>query len=102
MKPSEALRLHRNEILRIAENAKVRNVRVFGSTARGEDREGSDLDLLVETTEHTSLFDLGGMTIDLEALLRIHVDIVTSGALLIAPAHRRAMAAGILAEAKQI
>lgn len=102
MKPSEALRLHRNEILRIAENARVRNVRVFGSTARGEDREGSDLDLLVDATEHTSLFDLGGMTIDLEALLRIHVDIVTSGALSTATGHRRAMAAEILAEAKQI
>ena len=102
MKPSEALRFHRNEILRIAENARVKNVRVFGSTARGEDRDDSDLDLLVDATEHTSLFDLGGMTTDLEELLRVHVDIVTSGALLALPSHRGAMAAEIVAEAKPI
>lgn len=102
MKPSEALRLHRSEILQIAGNARVRNVRVFGSTARGEDREDSDLDLLVDATEHTSLFDLAGMTIDLEALLTVHVDIVTSGALSALPAHRRVSAAEIIAEAKPI
>ncbi len=81
MKPSEALRRQRSKILQIAENARVRNVRVFGSTARGEDREDSDLDLLVDAKEHTSLFDLRGMTIDLEALLTVRVDIVTSGSL---------------------
>jgi uncharacterized protein len=102
MKPSEALRLHRSKILQIAENARVGNVRVFGSTARGEDREDSDLDLLVDATEHTSLFDLGAMAIDLEALLSVHVDIVTSGALSALPPHRRAMAAEIMDEAKPI
>ncbi len=102
MKPSEALRRHRREILQIAEDARVGNVHVFGSTARGEDREDSDLDLLVDATEHTSLFDLGGMTIDLEALLTVRVDIVTSGSLSALPAHRRAMAAQIMAEAKPI
>lgn len=77
-------------------------MRVFGSTARGEDREGSDLDLLVDATEHTSLFDLGGLTVDLEALLTVQVDIVTSGALSAALGHRRAMATEILAQAKPI
>lgn len=79
MKPSEALRLHRSEILRIAENARVKNVRVFGSTARGEDREDSDLDLLVDATAHTTLFDLGGMQYDLQQILGVRVDVRTVG-----------------------
>ena len=102
MKPSETLRLHRDEILRMAKQAHVQNVRVFGSTVRGEDREGSDLDLLVDATEHTSLFDLGGLLSDLEILLGVRVDIVTSGALAAVPSHRRAMAARIMDQAEAI
>jgi uncharacterized protein len=59
----------------------VRNVRVFGSAARGEDLEGSDLDLLVDPTEQTTLFDLAGLKLELEALLGVGVDIATPGAL---------------------
>lgn len=86
----------------MAKQAHVQNVRVFGSTVRGEDREGSDLDLLVDATEHTSLFDLGGLMSDLEMLLGVRVDIVTSGALAAVPSHRRAMAARIMDQAKAI
>ena len=47
MRPSELLRINRDEILALATKAGALNVRVFGSTARGDDREESDLDLPV-------------------------------------------------------
>ncbi len=59
MKPSEALNRHREAIRRVIESHRARNVRVFGSVLRGEDTDESDLDLLVDTTPETSLFDIG-------------------------------------------
>ena len=66
-------------IRRIVEAHRARNPRVFGSTARGEDREGSDLDLLVDATEHTTLLDLGGIQYELQRILGIRVDVRTLG-----------------------
>ena len=69
MKPSDALRIHREAILKAVAARKACNARVFGSVLRGEDHEGSDLDVLVDPLPGTSLFDLGGLQIDLEELL---------------------------------
>ena len=51
MKPSQILQQHRDEIRRIILSFDATNPRVFGSVARGEDSEGSDLDLLVDPVE---------------------------------------------------
>lgn len=79
MIPSEALRIHRDEILRIAAARNVCNVRVFGSVLHGDDDWDSDLDLLVDPLPGTSLFDLGGLQEDLEALMLVPVDVLTPG-----------------------
>jgi len=78
MRPSEALERHREDIRRAVLRRGVSNPRVFGSTARGEDSDGSDLDLLVDPGEGTTLFDLGGLLADLRDILGVPVDVVTS------------------------
>jgi len=77
MTPEELLKLRRDEILRIASRYGARQVWVFGSVARGEADEGSDIDFLVELEPGRSLLDLGGMQFELEALLNCPVDVVT-------------------------
>jgi predicted nucleotidyltransferase len=67
----------RDEILLIAAKRGARNVRVFGSVARGDDDEQSDIDFLVDLEPDRSLFDLSGLLIDLEAALHSPVDVVT-------------------------
>lgn len=77
MRLSELLQEKREEVLRICAKYGARNVRVFGSVARGEADEQSDLDFLVEMEPGRSLFDLGGLQYDLEQLLGCPVDVVT-------------------------
>ncbi len=77
MKPSEALEKHRDDIHRLARRHGAVNPCVFGSTARGEDAEGSDLDILVDTLAGTTLFDLGALFEALKAQLGVGVDLVT-------------------------
>ena len=67
----------RDEILRIAAKRGARNIRVFGSVARGESDERSDIDFLVDLEPDRSLFDLSGLFLDLEAALKTEVDVVT-------------------------
>ncbi|MCX7160939.1 MAG: nucleotidyltransferase family protein [Proteobacteria bacterium] len=81
MRPSEALNRHRDAIRKIAESHRVRNVRVFGSALRGTDREGSDLDLLVDPTNETTLFDIGAIRHELREMLGLTVDVLTPLAL---------------------
>ena len=81
MRPSEALVLHREAIRQIAERNNVRNVRVFGSTLHGTDTENSDLDLIVDPTDTTSLFNIGAMQHELGKLLGVRVDVLTPRAL---------------------
>lgn len=71
------LKSRREEILSIAARHGARNVRVFGSVARGEASENSDIDLLVELDQGRSLLDLSGLVVDLEGLLERKVDVVT-------------------------
>ncbi|HEY0552918.1 MAG TPA: nucleotidyltransferase family protein [Thermoanaerobaculia bacterium] len=78
---SSILQKYRAEILDLALTHGVRNVRVFGSLARGEGREDSDLDLLVTLGEGRSLLDLVGLKQDLEDLIHRSVDVVTEKAL---------------------
>jgi hypothetical protein len=79
--PSEAFNAHRAYIREVVEAHQARNPRVFGSVARGEDTETSDLDLLVDTTEATNLFDLAAIELELERRMGIAVHVTTSGAL---------------------
>lgn len=71
----------REEILAAAADYGASNVRVFGSVARGEAGEDSDLDLLVVMEENRSLLDLIGLSQKLQELLRCEVDIVTEAGL---------------------
>jgi hypothetical protein len=73
----ELLSTKRDEILRLAAKHGARNVRVFGSAARGEADTLSDVDLLVEMDPERSLLDLGGLWTDLHELLGVPVDVVT-------------------------
>lgn len=81
MRPSEALALHRDRIRQIALSQHIQEVRVFGSTLNGEDVEGSDLDLLVEPTAETTLFDIGAIRFELKQLLGLEIDVLTPNAL---------------------
>lgn len=83
MRPSEALARHRDEVLRIIARYPVSNPRIFGSTARGEDTEDSDLDLLVDPEFGVTTFvHLGELEAELRRVLGVGVDVVTPGGLL--------------------
>jgi uncharacterized protein len=77
----ETLQARRNEILQLAGRWGARNVRVFGSVARGETQPQSDVDFLVEFAPDRSLLDHGGLLADLESLLGVSVDLVSERAL---------------------
>ncbi|MGT2471631.1 nucleotidyltransferase family protein [Paraburkholderia terrae] len=81
MKPSDAMRAHRAEIRNIVTAHHARNARVFGSVLTGDDDEDSDLDLLIDPTPETSLFDIARIQLRLEALLGVSVDVLTPLAL---------------------
>jgi uncharacterized protein len=74
---NELLQEKREDILRIAAKRGASNVRFFGSVARGEADSKSDIDLLVDLEPGRSLFDLGGLLMDLQDLLDHKVDVVT-------------------------
>ncbi len=74
---TELLRERREEIIRTAARHGARNLRVFGSVARSEAAEDSDVDLLVDLEPGRSLLDLGGLLVDLQELLGCRVDVVT-------------------------
>ena len=81
MKPSEALNSHRADIRQVVAENHTLNPRVFGSVLRGEDKEGSDLDLLVDPTPDTSLMDIARIQNRLQKLLGVSVDVLTPKAL---------------------
>jgi predicted nucleotidyltransferase len=81
MKPSEVLPQHRDTIRRLVLQAGMANPRVFGSVLRGEDQDGSDLDLLVDPAPRTSLLDLAGLQIEIEKRTGVKVDLLTPGCL---------------------
>jgi len=75
------LRTHREAILKLARQHGARNVRIFGSAARGDATTDSDLDVLVEMEEGRSLVDHVALKQDLEDLLGQDVDVVTEASL---------------------
>ncbi len=81
MRPSTVFDLHRAEIRTIVEQHHARNARVFGSVISGKDTESSDLDLLVDTTQETTLFDIAEIQNQLQKLLNVPVDVLTPNGL---------------------
>lgn len=81
MKPSEALALHRHTVRRVVESHRARNARVFGSALHGLDSTDSDLDILVDPTSETTLFDISAIRLELRSLLGVPVDVLTPEAL---------------------
>ena len=77
MKPEALLKEKREEILHIAARHGARNVRVFGSVARGEADAQSDIDLLVEFEPDRSLLDHAALWLELQELLGCKVDVVS-------------------------
>ena len=73
------LRSHRQKILELATRHGARNVRVFGSTARGDAGPNSDVDLLVDVEPGRTLLDVSALEQDLEELLGRSVDVLTDG-----------------------
>lgn len=76
MSVDDLLRSKRQEVLRVAARYGARNVRIFGSAARGDASPSSDVDFLIEMEEGRSLLDLVGLWQDLEELLGCKVDVV--------------------------
>ena len=77
----ELVQKKREDILQVAAQRGARNVRLFGSVARGESTAGSDVDFLVDLAPDRSLYDLAHLIIDLEELLGCKVDVVTEDAI---------------------
>lgn len=75
------LKRQRDAILAIAQRYGASNVRIFGSVVRGEAGSTSDVDFLVDLEASRSLFDLGGLLYELQHLLGVDVDVVTSNSL---------------------
>lgn len=96
MKPSLALASNRDAIRRVVESHHARNARVFGSVVHGDDTDDSDLDILIDPTPKTTLFDIGAIRHELLQLLGVPVDVVTPRAL---PEKFRA---AVLAEAEPV
>lgn len=81
MAAADLLKSRREAILQIARRHGVGRIRVFGSYARGDAREGSDLDLLIDIEGPTTPWFPGGLVAELEALLGCRVDVVELEAL---------------------
>ncbi len=81
MKPSIALHTHRAAIRSVVERHRARNARVFGSVLHGDDREDSDLDILIDPSPETTLLDIGAIRHELLQLLGVPVDVLTPNAL---------------------
>jgi uncharacterized protein len=92
-KPLSTMASLKKAVLRVTRAYGVRNVRIFGSFARGQQRNASDVDLLVDLPEDMSLLDLSGLKIDLEEAVRRKVDVVPTRSL------KPALRETILAEA---
>jgi uncharacterized protein len=79
MKPSEALKNHREQLRDIVARNGATRPRVFGSAIHGDDTDASDLDLLVEPTATTTLMTLAAIQLEAERLLGVRVDVLSLG-----------------------
>ena len=96
MRPSEVFEKNRALIRELTTRRRTTNPRIFGSVLHGTDSEGSDIDILVDTLPNTTLFDLGGLQIELEESLGVPVQVVTANEL------SRYFRDQVLAEAKPV
>ena len=96
MRPSIALDIKRSAVREVVNRFRTANPRIFGSVLHGTDRDGSDLDLLVDALPGATLLDLGGLQEELKSLLGVDVDLLTPGDL---PLKFRAK---VLAEAQPV
>jgi len=78
MRPSEALRINRSEVLSIATQMGMRNVRVFGSVLHGSDTDKSDIDLLVDVPDNATLLDMVALQNAIQSQLGCSVDVLTA------------------------
>jgi len=78
---SELIDRQKNQVLAIASKYGALRIRVFGSVARGTADENSDIDFLVDLEPGRSLFDLGGLLMELQELLGHNVDVITPAGL---------------------
>jgi hypothetical protein len=92
----EILKNKKDKIIQIAKNYGAYNVRIFGSVARGQADEKSDIDFLVDLEEGRTILDLGGLWNDLNELLEIRVEVFTENTL------KPKIRANILKEAKTL
>ena len=90
------LRSRRDEIIEVARARGASRVRVFGSVARGDATEASDIDFLVDLEPDRNLLDLSGLLMDLQDLLQRDVDVVTERGL------RPRVAEHVLADAVEL
>jgi uncharacterized protein len=81
MRLSQQLQAKRQDILTLADRYGARNLKIFGSVARGEDQPSSDVDFLVEMDEKATLLDYVGLIQDLESLLGCKVDVAEPSSL---------------------
>ena len=77
MRPSEVFAQHRELIRRLVTEAGMTNPRLFGSALHGDDIEGSDLDLLIDVPDRTSLFDIVRLQILIEDHIKVPVHLLT-------------------------
>ncbi len=96
MRPSKILAAHRERVLALMHARGASAVRVFGSVAKGLDRQGSDIDLLVDLPAGTSLLQIVGLQLELQDVLGVKVDLCTEGELPLALRSR------VVAEAQPI
>jgi predicted nucleotidyltransferase len=79
MLPSEIVKLRRDEIIQLMQKyPRLTNLRIFGSVARGEDTEKSDIDFVIDPCPGATLFDMAGLLAELEELLGVPVDLISS------------------------
>ncbi len=96
MKPSDALHAHSAAVRAVVHANRASNARVFGSVLHGRDTENSDLDILVDPTPETTLFDISAIRMELRQILGVRVDVLTPNGL---PDKYRA---AVLAEARPV
>ncbi|MCG5495982.1 nucleotidyltransferase family protein [Ectothiorhodospira variabilis] len=79
MRPSAALDMKRDAVRQVVGRFRTANPRIFGSVLHGTDRDGSDLDLLVDALPGATLLDLGDLEEELKTLLGVDIDLLTPG-----------------------
>ena len=79
MRPSAILEANRAAVREAVSRYRLTNPRVFGSVLHGTDKEGSDIDILVDKLPGAPLFDLGGLFEELQAILGPNIDLLTPG-----------------------